>query len=292
MKCAVEIEDLAKRLRIDSVQMLAHAGSGHLGGCLSSADIMAVLYGSRMRINPGNPDWARRDRFVLSIGHVAPVYYAALAECGFFPKEELLTLRLLGARLQGHPSRAHGLPGVDAASGSLGQGLSVAVGFALAGKLKKEGFHTYVLLGDGELQEGQVWEGAMSASFHGLRNITALIDRNRVQIDGANRQVMELEPLADKWRSFGWECFVVDGNNVRELLAVFDRRDEVTKPSVIICETEMGCGVKSIAGDFRWHGKAPSRSEAIRFEAEINEYSANRLAYMQRRDFESVKSVE
>ena len=132
----------------------------------------------------------------------------------------------------------------------------------------------------------------MSASFHGLRSITALIDRNRVQIDGANRQVMELEPLADKWRSFGWECFVVDGNNVRELLAVFDRRDEVTKPSVIICETEMGCGVKSITGDFRWHGKAPSRSEAIRFEAEINEYSANRLAYMQRCDFESVKSVE
>ena len=292
MKGAVEIEDLARRLRIDSVQMLAHAGSGHLGGCLSSADIMAVLYGLRMRINPGNPDLAVRDRFVLSIGHVAPVYYAALAECGFFPKEELLTLRLLGTRLQGHPSRAHGLPGVDAASGSLGQGLSIAVGFALAGKLKKEDFHTYVLLGDGELQEGQVWEGAMSASFHGLRSITALIDRNRVQIDGANRQVMELEPLADKWRSFGWECFVVDGNNVRELLAVFDRRDEVTKPSVIICETEMGCGVKSITGDFRWHGKAPSRSEAIRFEAEINEYSANRLAYMQRYDFESVKSVE
>ena len=292
MKGAVEIEDLARRLRIDSVQMLAHAGSGHLGGCLSSADIMAVLYGLRMRINPGNPDWAERDRFVLSIGHVAPVYYAALAECGFFPKEELLTLRLLGTRLQGHPSRAHGLPGVDAASGSLGQGLSIAVGLALAGKFKKEDFHTYVLLGDGELQEGQVWEGAMSASFHGLRSITALIDRNRVQIDGANRQVMELEPLADKWRSFGWESFVVDGNNVRELLAVFDRRDEVTKPSVIICETEMGCGVKSITGDFRWHGKAPSCSEAIRFEAEINEYSANRLAYMQRCDCESVKNVE
>ena len=274
MSSAVEVAELARRLRIDSVRMLARAGSGHLGGCLSAADIMAVLYGARLQVRPEEPEWEDRDRFVLSIGHIAPVYYAALAERGFFPTEELLMLRTLGSRLQGHPSRSHGLPGIDTASGSLGQGLSVAVGFALAARLKGKGYHTYALLGDGELQEGQVWEAAMSAAFYGLENLTVLVDRNRVQIDGPNRQVMELEPLADKWQAFGWDCIVTEGHMVLSLFNALEQRDKLQKPCVIICETEMGHGVESIAGDYRWHGKAPSEEAAAHFEEEINDYSS------------------
>lgn len=273
MSKVLELADLAQRLRIDSVRMLAKAGSGHLGGCLSSAEILAVLYGERLHVRPHEPRWAGRDRFVLSIGHIAPVYYAALAESGFFPREELLTLRELGSRLQGHPSRSHSLPGVDTASGSLGQGLSVAVGFALAARLQGRDYHTYALLGDGELQEGQVWEAAMSASFYGLSNLTVLVDRNRVQIDGQNRQVMEIEPLAEKWQAFGWGCIATDGHMVPSLLDAFAQRDKLQKPCAIICETEMGHGVESIAGDYRWHGKAPTEEQAERFEKEIESYS-------------------
>lgn len=273
MSSMLELADLARRLRLDSVRMLARAGSGHLGGCLSAADIMAVLYGERLRVRPEEPEWDGRDRFVLSIGHIAPVYYAALAERGFFPLEELLTLRELGSRLQGHPARSHSLPGVDTASGSLGQGLSVAVGFALAARLQEKEYHTYALLGDGELQEGQVWEAAMSASFYGLDHLTVLIDRNRVQIDGQNRQVMEVEPLAEKWQAFGWGCIATEGHKVPSLLSAFAQRDAVKKPCAIICETEMGQGVASIAGDYRWHGKAPSEEQAAQFEKEIEDYS-------------------
>lgn len=280
MSSVLELADLAMRLRIDSVRMLAKAGSGHLGGCLSSADILAVLYGERLHVRPQEPRWDGRDRFVLSIGHIAPVYYAALAERGFFPKEELLSLRELGSRLQGHPSRSHNLPGVDTASGSLGQGLSVAVGFALAARLQGRDYHTYALLGDGELQEGQVWEAAMSASFYGLTNLTVLVDRNRVQIDGENRQVMEIEPLAEKWQAFGWECIATDGHMVPSLLDAFAQRDKLQKPCAIICETEMGHGVESIAGDYRWHGKAPTEEQAVRFESEIESYSLDLQHYL------------
>lgn len=275
MSSVLELADLARRLRIDSVRMLARAGSGHLGGCLSSAEIMAVLYGERLQVRPQMPTWEERDRFVLSIGHIAPVYYAALAERGFFPKEELLTLRELGSRLQGHPSRSHNLPGVDTASGSLGQGLSVAVGFSLAARLQGKSYRTYALLGDGELQEGEVWEAAMSAAFYGLDSLTVLIDRNRVQIDGQNRQVMEVEPLAEKWQAFGWECIVTDGHLIPSLLRAFAQRDALQKPCAIICETEMGHGVDSIAGDYRWHGKAPTEEQALQFEREIEEYSSD-----------------
>lgn len=274
MSGVIDPAELALRLRIDCVRMLARAGSGHLGGCLSSADIFAALYGGRLRVRPEEPEWADRDRFVLSIGHVAPVYYAALAERGFFPREELITLRALGSRLQGHPSRGHNLSGVDTASGSLGQGLSVAVGFALAARLKGQSYRTYALLGDGELQEGQVWEAAMSASFYGLDSLTVLIDRNRVQIDGQNSRVMEVEPLAEKWRAFGWECTIVDGHIIPYIFDAFEWSDSKGKPCAIICETEMGRGVASIAGDYRWHGKAPSEEQAARFEQEILEYSA------------------
>lgn len=263
---------LASKIRKDIIRSLEASGSGHLGGSLGLADVFTVLYFNRMSHDPENPLWPGRDRLILSIGHVAPVLYATLAYTGYFPKSELLTLRKLGSRLQGHPGRDHHLPGLELSAGSLGQGLSVAVGMALAAKMDHENWKVFSVHGDGELQEGAIWEAAMSAAHHKLDNMIAIIDRNKVQIDGLVSQVMEIEPLAEKWKSFGWEVFECDGNNIPELISTFEKAEKVNgKPSVIIATTLMGKGVKSIEGDYRWHGKAPNQSEAEDFIRQIDE---------------------
>jgi len=263
---------LASKIRKDIIRSLEASGSGHLGGSLGLADVFTVLYFNRMSHDPENPLWPGRDRLILSIGHVAPVLYATLAYTGYFRESELLTLRKMGSRLQGHPGRDHHLPGLELSAGSLGQGLSVAVGMALAAKMDHENWKVFSVHGDGELQEGAIWEAAMSAAHHKLDNMIAIIDRNKVQIDGLVSQVMEIEPLAEKWKSFGWEVFECDGNNIPELISTFEKAEKVNgKPSVIIANTLMGKGVKSIEGDYRWHGKAPNQSETENFIRQIDE---------------------
>jgi transketolase len=264
----------AKAIRQQVVVSLAASGSGHLGGSLGLADVFTVLYFSQLYHNPETPLWPSRDRLILSIGHVAPVFYATLAEAGYFPKEELKTLRKLGSRLQGHPGRDHGLPGIELSAGSLGQGLSVAVGMALAAKMDKQEWKVYSIHGDGELQEGSIWEAAMSASHHKLGNLVAIIDRNKVQIDGKVSVVMEIEPLAEKWNAFGWQVFECNGNDIGQLIEAFEEAGKIVdKPSVIIANTLMGKGIKSIENDYRWHGKVPSPGQVEDFLKQIEEGS-------------------
>ena len=252
------------------LESLAEAGSGHTGGSLGLADVFAVLYHKVLHHRPDQPNWAERDRLVLSIGHVAPVLYATLAHAGYFPVEELKTLRKLGSRLQGHPGRDFGLPGIELSAGSLGQGLSVALGMALADKTDKKSRRTYCILGDGELQEGSVWEAIMAATHHKTDNLCAVVDRNGLQIDGPTEQVMKLESLEDRWKSFGWKVIPVDGHDHLALLEAFDLAQKTKeKPSVIIAKTLMGKGVKSIENDYKWHGKAPSKEQLIGFLEEL-----------------------
>lgn len=265
-----ELEAIAKTIRKNVIKSLSESGSGHLGGSLGLADIFTMLYCNVMNHDPKNPELPERDRLVLSVGHVAPAYYAILAEVGYFSPDELFTLRKLGSRLQGHPGKEHGLPGIELSSGSLGQGLSVAVGMALADKLDKLSRKVYCLLGDGELQEGSNWEAAMSAAHHNLYNLFAIVDRNKVQIDGFTKDVMDLEPLRDKWISFGWDVLECDGNNIGELIQSFSESRNATKPTVMIAYTKMGKGVRSIENDYRWHGKAPDKQQAIAFLNELD----------------------
>jgi transketolase len=267
-----QLRAISKDIRTDVVNSLASAGSGHLGGSLGLADIFTVLYHRILNHNPQEPNWALRDRLILSIGHVAPVLYAALASCGYFPKQELLTLRKFGSRLQGHPGRDHGLPGIELSAGSLGQGLSVAVGMALAAKADGAPWRVFSVHGDGELQEGSIWEAAMSASHYNLDNLIAIVDRNYCQIDGRTSSVMEIEPLAQKWEAFGWDVKHCNGNSIEELVEVLELPATKGKPRVIIAKTLMGQGVASITDDYRWHGKAPSVQEAAQFITEINSY--------------------
>lgn len=269
---------LAHSIRCDVVRMLAAAGSGHTGGSLGCADILALLYGEVMHLDPTRPRMADRDRFVLSIGHVAPAYYAALAHRGFFDTQALLSLRQLGSPLQGHPSLLHGLPGIDVSSGSLGQGLSVGMGFALAARRLNAPWRTYVLLGDGELQEGQIWEAAMGAAHHHLSNLTAIIDRNGLQIDGPTSETLSLEPLADKWLAFGWSVIECDGHShpdLRKAIAVAQRSN---RPSAIIAHTRMGCGVPEIEGNHLWHGRCPSPQQVSLFIEQLERHHASALA--------------
>jgi len=264
------LQTTAKEIRKDIIRSLAEAGSGHTGGSLDLADIFTVLYFNILNHDPCNPNWENRDRLILSIGHVAPVLYTTLAHAGYFPKEELMTLRKLNSRLQGHPGRDHGLPGIELSAGSLGQGLSVAVGMALAAKMDKVSWQVYSIHGDGELQEGSIWEAAMAASHHHLDNLTAIVDRNKLQIDGKNSDVMEIEPLKEKWEAFGWNVIFCNGNDIPEILDAFKAsRNTKDKPSVIIAETIMGKGVKSIENDYHWHGKVPLKSEVEDFINQI-----------------------
>lgn len=270
-----KIEELiakSKEIRKDTILALANAGSGHTGGSLGLADIFTALFFNVMIHHPNIPKWEDRDRLILSIGHVAPVLYASLAHSGYFPLEELSTLRKLGSRLQGHPGIDHGLPGLETSSGSLGQGLSIAVGRALAAKIDKKDWRTYCICGDGELQEGSIWEAAMSASHHKLDNLCLIIDRNGLQIDGKTTDVMEIEPLSKKWEVFGWFVIEIDGHNFIEILNAFQKAQTIkNQPAVIIAKTLMGKGVKSIENNFRWHGKPPTLEEVSKFLLELDQ---------------------
>jgi len=261
----------ARAIRRHVIEMTGKAGSGHPGGSLSCADILAVLYfGGILRLNPKEPFWPERDRFVLSKGHAAPALYAALARRGFFPEEVLGTLRQFGSILQGHPD-CRKTPGVEASTGSLGQGLSIAVGIALAGKLDQKDYHVWALLGDGECQEGQIWEAAMAGSHYKLDNLTAIVDHNHLQIDGRVEEVMSPEPLAEKWRAFGWEVFDVQGHDIEMLFEVLRKVSQIKgKPSVVIAETIKGRGVSFMEGLKDWHGKAPKGEEIERALRELS----------------------
>jgi transketolase len=258
---APELEKMAKQLRRDVITMIATAGSGHPGGSLSAADIVTALYFKVMRHDPKNPQWPDRDRFVLSKGHAAPILYAALAECGYFPVEELSTLRKLDSRLQGHTDRTL-TPGVEMSAGSLGQGLSYGIGIALAGRLDKRDYQVYVLLGDGECEEGQVWEAAMFAPHHKVDKLTAIVDHNDLQLDGRVCDIMGIEPLADKWRAFNWHVLEINGHDIKEILQALKKAGDVKgKPTVIIAHTIKGKGVSFMEGNVDFHGKAPNPQE-------------------------------
>ena len=251
----------AKKIRRLIVKMLAQAGSGHPGGSLSSTDVVTCLYFSVMRHKPNNPAWPGRDRFHLSKGHCCPLWYAVLAECGYFSEKELWKLRKVGSILQGHPDWR--TPGVDVASGSLGQGLSVSLGMALAARLDRRNYRVYCLMGDGEIQEGQIWEAAMAAAHYKADNLCAVVDYNGYQIDGKVSEVMGLEPLARKWQAFGWQALAIDGHNIKEILAAFKTAQELKgKPTVIIARTTKGKGVSFMENVVDFHGRAPSAEEA------------------------------
>lgn len=264
-----ELQGKARILRQEIVKMLGRAGSGHTGGSLSAADIVSCLYFWEMRVDPLNPHWAERDRFVLSKGHAAPLLYAVLSEKGFFPRKELAGLRRFGSPLQGHPDMRK-LPGVEASTGSLGQGIAWAVGMALAGRIDKKGYRVYALLGDGEIQEGMVWEAVMAAAHYQLDNLVAIIDFNGLQIDGRVEEVMSPLPIADKFRAFGWETVEIDGHNYREIMVALNlaRRTE-GRPTAIVARTIKGKGVSFIENIADWHGKAPSAEQVEKALAEL-----------------------
>ena len=249
----------AKWLRKTTLQMIFEAGSGHPGGSLSEIEILTVLYYDVMNIDPTNPKWPERDRFILSKGHCCPPLYAILADMGYFPMKELMTLRKFGSILQGHPSII--TPGIDTVSGSLGNGLSVAVGMAMSGRKRHLDYDVYVLLGDGELQEGSNWEAAMCASHHHLSNITAIVDNNKIQINGWTQDIVNLEPLADKWTAFGWNALCVDGHDVEQLMNALRQPHSKDKPTVIIADTVKGKGVSFMENQCSWHGGCPTAEQ-------------------------------
>ena len=255
-------EELAAKVRIDVIRAIHSAGSGHPGGSLSAADIVTALYFKEMNIDPADPAKADRDKFILSKGHAGPVQYAALAERGYYPVSEMMTLRKLGSKFQGHPNM-HKVPGIEMSTGSLGQGISVSVGMALANKMDENPGRVYTLVGDGELQEGIVWEAAMSAAHYGLDNLVAIVDWNGLQIDGKNDDVMTVKPVDEKFAAFGWNVLVIDGHNFDEIFAAFDKaRTYKGKPTAIIARTHKGRGVSFMEDNPGWHGKAPSEEEA------------------------------
>ncbi|MCD5384482.1 MAG: transketolase [Candidatus Pacebacteria bacterium] len=262
-----ELEQKASLIRQSIIKMLVTAGSGHTAGPLGMADVFTLLYFNILRHNPKDPHWADRDRLVLSNGHICPVQYAAMAHSGYFDINELQTLRKFGSRLQGHPHREY-LPGIEVSSGPLGSGLSQAVGMALSDRMDNSNSDKifYCLMGDGELNEGQVWEAALCAGKEKLSNIIGIIDRNHIQIDGRTDDVMPLEPLASKWGSFNWHVQEVDGHDFMALEnAINSAKQQLDKPNVIIANTIPGKGVREIEGDYKWHGKPPTAEEGDRF---------------------------
>ncbi len=264
-----ELKSICKEVRQDIVRMTAAAGSGHPGGSLSSVELLVGLYFAKLRHNPEQPNWPDRDRFILSKGHVAPLLYSVLARSGYFPVEELTTLRKMGSRLQGHPSMLV-LPGLDNTSGSLGQGLSQANGLALAARLNKQDFRIYCLLGDGELQEGQVWEAVMSSAHYKLDHVCAIVDYNGLQIDGDVEDVKGLHPLTDKWQAFNWHVITIDGHDLEQVLQAYEEAASVTgKPTVIIAKTVKGKGVSFMENRPEWHGKAPNKEQLEQALAEL-----------------------
>ncbi len=270
-----DLEILAKQIRRDIITMISNAGSGHPGGSLSMVDILVVLYFKQMRHNPKNPQWAERDRFILSKGHACSAWYSCLARAGYFPVEELLTFRKLPTRLQGHPALDKKLPGLENTSGSLGQGLSIACGIALAGKIDKKDYRVYCMMGDGELDEGQIWEAALTASHYGVDNLCGIVDYNGFQLDGKLESIKNMEPIAAKWQSFGWRTIVIDGHNYEEINNAFEEAKKVSAkgggcPTVIIARTIKGKGVSFMEGDNQWHGKAPTKEQAEKAIRELS----------------------
>ena len=264
-----ELTERAKKIRQHIIKMTNAAGSGHPGGSLSAVEILVCLYFRILKHNPKDPHWAERDRFILSKGHAAPALYAVLAESGYIPVEELMTLRKLGCRLQGHPSMTV-TPGVEMSTGSLGHGLAVANGMALAAKLDRKLNRIYVLCGDGEMDVGEIWESAMLASHYKLDNVTMYLDRNMLQLDGPTEKIMSIEPLADKWKAFGWYVQEIDGHNMREIMMATEHaKNTHGKPSVIICHTVKGKGVSFMEGTVHFHGKAPNKDECTKALEEI-----------------------
>ena len=264
-----KLSNTAQKIRRIIIEMLAEAGSGHPGGSLSAADIIAALFFSKMKHDPKRPDWNERDRFVLSKGHAAPALYAALMLNGYIDENIKLTLRKIGSPLQGHPDMRK-TAGVEISTGSLGQGISVAVGMALANKLDKLKSKVYCLTGDGECQEGQLWEAAMAAAHYKLDNLVVITDRNKLQIDGDTESVMGIEPLADKWRAFGFEVIEIDGHDMDQILGALDRADTIHgKPTYILAHTVKGKGVSFMENKVNFHGVAPTKDEAVKALAEL-----------------------
>ena len=270
----VRLEAIARACRVQIIRMLTHAGSGHPGGSLSVIDMLVSIMFGRLRHDPARPDWPDRDRIVLSKGHAVPALYAVMAKAGYFPEERLITLRKLGSPLQGHPDRT-ALPGVEAATGSLGEGLSVALGMALGLKLSHSAARVYCILGDGEIQEGQVWEAAMSAPKlgqpdHPLDNLTVILDYNKIQLDDFVAKILDLEPVVAKWQSFGWPVIEIDGHSMAQLGKALDQA-EATKgrPTLVVAHTVKGKGVSFMENNPEWHGKSPKPEEAIAAIREI-----------------------
>jgi len=256
-----EIEERARQLRCDSLRMIYQRQAGHPGGSLSAAEIMAALYFQRLRLDPGNPAWPERDRFVLSKGHASALLYAALARRGFFSADDLEHWGELACHLQGHPDRLK-TPGVEMTSGVLGHGIAIAAGMALAGRMRGQTYGVYVLLGDGECQGGVVWEGAMFAAKYRLAKLTAIVDCNDVQLDGAVHEVLPLEPFAAKWRAHNWAVIEINGHNVRQILEALDLAGEIhDRPTVILARTTKGKGVSYMENDAYWHGVAPNEEQ-------------------------------
>ena len=269
MKDISFLKEKAKEIRKSIVSMITEAKSGHPGGSLSATDILTALYFSEMNIDPANPKMEGRDRFVLSKGHAAPAIYATLAERGYFSKDELLTLRKFGSRLQGHPDMKK-LPGIEISTGSLGQGLSVANGMALNAKIFNENYRTFIVLGDGEVQEGQIWEAAMTAAHYKLDNLCAFLDSNNLQIDGNVTEIMGVEPLDKKWEAFGWNVIKIDGHNFEEILSALEKAKECKdKPTMILAKTVKGKGVSFMENVCGFHGVAPTAEELEKALAEL-----------------------
>jgi transketolase len=263
------LNGIARELRITDLRMITEARSGHPGGTLSAADMIAALFFHKLRLDPEEPEWPGRDRFVLSKGHCIPIVYAAMAELGYIDHGDLMTLRQLGSPLQGHPDRTR-LPGIEASTGSLGQGLSVAVGMAVAGKLDEADWRVYCMMGDGEQQAGQIWEAAMFAGRHGLDNLCGILDYNQVQQTGKVAERLDIEPVVAKWRSFNWHVREIDGHDMGQVLDALDEAELVTgRPTLIAAHTIKGKGVSWMELDPAWHGKAPDPEKAERALAEL-----------------------
>ncbi len=266
-----ELKTMAATIRRDIIEMIHAAGSGHPGGSLSATDIVTALYFRVMRIDPQNPDWPDRDRFILSKGHACPVWYAALAERGYYDRSHLGTLRKINSILQGHADMKK-TPGVDMTVGSLGQGFSAGIGMALSGKLRKKDYHVWVIIGDGEIQEGAIWEAAMAGAKWKLDNLTVILDRNRLQNDDFVDDTMPVDPVPDKWLAFNWNVIEIDGHNMEEIVSTLEEAKTVKdKPTIIIAHTVKGKGVSFMENVAVWHGKAPSDEQARQALEEISQ---------------------
>ena len=257
-----ELEKMAVIIRCDIIDMICTAAAGHPGGSLSAADVVTALYFRIMRIDPQNPGWPDRDRFILSKGHACPVWYAALAERGYFDKSHLKTLRQMGSILQGHPDMRK-TPGIDMTTGSLGHGLSAGLGMALSGKLQQKDYHVFVIIGDGESQEGSIWEASMAAPHFKLDNLTAILDYNHLQNDYSVDDIMPIHPAVDKWHAFGWHVLDIDGHDMAQVVAALEEaKSHRGKPTMIVANTVKGKGVSYMENVCEWHGKAPCQEEA------------------------------